>query len=274
MGRAKINLPEGQLRNLYLKRNFSTFKIAKLFGCNPITIANRLREYGIKLRDKAHMRNFYKKQPFSGSALERAYLVGFRLGDLNVYKPFKNSIILVARCHTTIQEQARLIKSLFCKYGGVKIAHSQNGFTINCFLDTSFDFLLTKSLPHDIFAKQSSAISFTAGYTDAEGSFGLNQGRGRFQIASYDYQILKNINQFLEKNGIKTKFKLIAKKGSSRENDGRWNNNLWRLNVNEAASLEKFIKRLLPYMKHKKRISDALIVLKNIDKRRIDGTIK
>jgi len=81
------------------------------------------------------MRVIYEKRPFSGSLEEKAYMIGFRLGDLNVYKPYKNSQIYVVRCHTTLQDQVEVIQSLFSPYGGVKICQSDNGFTINCFVD-------------------------------------------------------------------------------------------------------------------------------------------
>ena len=275
MARGKILLQKDKVLRLYRKRRLSTQRVADLLSCSQGTVINRLREWGVKARDKAQMRIQYEKQPFSGDQREKAYLLGFRLGDLNVYKPKGNSKILVVRCHTTIQEQARLVKSLFVKYGGVKICNSlENGFTINCFVDDSFQFLYSKSLPKWVFKNRKTAISFIAGYTDAEGSFGLNQGRGRFKIDAYDYEILEEINSFLGRSKIFTKFYCIARKDTFSISNGIWNDNLWRLNVNVAGSLEKFIVMILPYLKHKTRIKDAKRVLNNIYIRRNNGTIR
>jgi len=275
MAREKILLRKDEVSRLYVKRRLSTQRVADLLSCSQGTIINRLREWGVKARGKAQMRIQYEKKPFSGDQCEKAYLLGFRLGDLNVYKPKGNSKILVVRCHTTIQEQARLIKSLFEKYGGVKICNSlKNGFTINCFVDDSFQFLYSKNLPSWVFKDRITAISFIAGYTDAEGSFGLNQGKGRFKMDAYDYEILREINSFLARNKILTKFYCIARKDTFSVSNGIWNDNLWRLNVNVAGSLEEFIITILPYLKHKARIKDAKRVLNNIYTRRNNGTIR
>lgn len=252
----------------------STQTVANKLKCSQGTIINRLRELNIKARSKAEMRIVYKKKSFNDNDIKKSYLIGFRLGDLNVYRPHKNSKIYVVRCHTTIKEQVNLIRDLFKKFGGVKIASSKhNGFTINCFLNESFDFLYPKHIPKWIFRKKKQTLAFTAGYIDAEGSFGLNQGRGRFKIDSYDYDILKNINRFLNRKKIKTKFYRIGKVGFNWKNHLKLNKELWRLNVNEADSLEKLARLVIPVLRHKKRIKDAVIVLNNINVRRKKGTI-
>lgn len=275
MGRQKIFIAKETLERFYVKKNFSAYRLGKKLGCSYSTIINRLQEYGMPKKDKAHMRVVYAKRPFDGNEKERAYLIGFRLGDLNVYKPSPNSKIFVVRCHTTIRAQANLIRSLFKKYGGVKIFYSPtNGFTVNCFLDDSFDFLYLKKLPLRVFQDHNTAYSFMAGYTDAEGSFGLNQGKGRFKIDSYDFEILRKMSDFLRLNGVATKFRLIARRGTESGMGYRWNCNLWRLDVNEALSLERFIKTILRYLKHSKRIKDAKIVLANIYARRKRGSIR
>lgn len=275
MAREKILLEKNKVLCLYVKRRLSTQRVADLLGCSQGTIINRLREWHVKARSKAQMRIQYKKRPFSGDQREKSYLLGFRLGDLNVYKPKGNSKIFVVRCHTTIREQARLIKSLFRKYGGVKICDSSaSRFTVNCFVDDSFRFLHGKNLPKWVFRNKKTAISFIAGYTDAEGSFGLNQGRGRFKIDSYDYEILKEINAFLAQNKVFTKFYCIARKGMPSMSNIIWNNDLWRLNINIAESLERFVIMIFPHLQHKIRIKDAKRILKNIHTRRNNGTIK
>jgi len=226
-----------------------------------------LREHHIPLKKKTEMKVRYQKRSFIGSLEEMAYLVGFRLGDLNVYRPSINSKIVVARCHTTVSMQANLIRSLFKKYGGVRVVRSSNGITINCFLNLSFGFLLPKIYPQWIQPQSKPMAAFTAGYTDAEGSFGVYQGRGRFKLDSYDYQILRNIYRFLIIQGIHAKFWCIAKRNTANINGGRWRHDLWRINVNEAKSLVKFIRILLPHLRHHNRIQQAHAVLKNIQSR-------
>ncbi len=76
-------------------------------------------------------------------------------------------------------------------------------------------------------------------------------------------------------NKINNTFRKIATKGDYvYRSNIRWKNNLWRLQIGEAGSLEKFIKLILPFLRHKKRIRDTKSCFKNIKLRRINGTIK
>ncbi len=273
MAQKKLELPIAKLKYLYWERNFSFAKIGKRFGCSWSTIANRFREHGVLTKGRAEMRQKYKKFPFKGTLEEKAYLMGFRLGDLNVYRPSLNSKIYVVRCHTTVRSQAVLVKSLFKRYGGVRICASTNGFTINCFLNGSFSFLYGKNYPGWVFRNPRTATAFTGGYTDAEGSFGVYQKRGRFKIDSYDFKILKSISEFLIQNEIKVKFWRIASINTKRYGGSRWNKDLWRLNINEAKSLGKFISLVRSNLRHKGRINQTKMILSNLCLRKKNGSI-
>lgn len=244
-------------------------------NCTGDTIRNRLKEHKLpfKTKSEAHIR--YKKRPFDGNRITKAYMIGFRIGDLSVRKPYKNSHIFDVRCHTTVIDQVNLFKKLFKKYGKISLYKTPRpSFNIYCHLDESFSFLLSKNIESWIEKKNIYTIAFIAGYVDAEGSFGINQNRARFKIDSYDYEILRFINKKLLKLGIKTKFWRIARKGKKVYSKNiLWNQDLWRLNVNEAYSLLKFINMITPYIKHRKRVSDAIICIKNILKRKQNGTI-
>ena len=47
----RINIPEKELRRLYLDTGLSSYKISRLFGCDPSVIQRRLREYIITVRN-------------------------------------------------------------------------------------------------------------------------------------------------------------------------------------------------------------------------------
>ena len=275
MSRAKVSLRKSEVLRLYRKRRLSQQKIADLVGCSQGTITNRMREWRVTTRSKAHMRIRYAKRQFSGNQREKAYLLGFRLGDLNVYKPTKKSEIFVVRCHTAVFEQVRLIKSLFQEYGGVKVSNSPtNGFTINCFVDDSFAFLYTKRFPMWVSRQEDAMTAFFAGYTDAEGTFGLNQGKERFKIDSYDYDILKRCYAFFLRKSIEAKFYPVGRSGALRSDGTRWNGDMWRLQVSRASSLKMLVNMILPFLRHKKRKKDAIAVLENIYARKKNGTIQ
>lgn len=57
------------LEDLYIKGNKSTHEIARILGCSSETIANRCREYGIKL--KGHGK---RKEKIDKATIERLYV--------------------------------------------------------------------------------------------------------------------------------------------------------------------------------------------------------
>lgn len=147
---------------------------------------------------------------------------------------------------------------------------------INCYLNQSFEFLLPKSLkvPDWIEHNSSTIIAFVAGYTDAEGSFIINQTRSRFKIDSYDLEILTWIVSWLQKQKIRVKFRRICKKGDLRSGGAYFKHDLWRIGINEPFSLLEFIKFIIPFAKHGTRLKDMMVCEENILEREVKGTIK
>lgn len=79
-----MDIPKDILTRLYWRKQLSTLEIAELFNCNKETIRKRLMEFDIVRKSASIARMRYKKYNFSGDLIEKAYLIGFRLGDLNV----------------------------------------------------------------------------------------------------------------------------------------------------------------------------------------------
>lgn len=276
MGRAKISVPMEAVRRLYLEKNWSPREIGAHFGCDGVTIRNRLREFGVSFKSKSVAQTRYFRKDFTGSDAERAYMLGFRYGDLNVYRPQEKSETIVVRCHSTHVAQEVVFKKMFGRYGKITFSRNVRSTHMNCYLNTTFSFLLEKHNIREqnwLRPQRDRMCAFIAGYTDAEGTFGLNQGKGRFKIDSYDLSILEDIHQFLLGNAIRSKFRMIIAQGTMKWGQP-WRSDLWRLTVNEAQSLEKLIHAILPYCLHAKRIKDAKIVLRNVRQRRAYGSIK
>src|SRR6266566_3878834 len=105
MGRNKIAIDKKFLNDLYHERSLSTYKIGTMLNCSWSTVANRLKEYKIPLKNSSVARIRYKRNDFSGNLSEKGYMIGFRMGDLNIYSPTAKSETIVARCHTTQEEQ-------------------------------------------------------------------------------------------------------------------------------------------------------------------------
>lgn len=271
----RIIIPKKELIRLYWQKGLSPYKIADLYKCSFSTITNRMKDHKISFRDPVEAKMKFKKFDFSEDLEEKAYLLGFALGDLNVYKRSDNSKTIVVRCHTTNDTQVRIIREMFQKYGQVTVSMLKHGSNINCFLNLSFDFLLGKKdhVCSWIDEQKKFGLAFLAGYTDAEGTFGINQGKGRFKIDSYDKNILNWAYKWLVKAGILAKIRMIGKKGELRSDGTYFKRDLWRLNINEANSLYEFIGLIRLYLRHAKRRKDMFKVYRNIKSRKKRGTV-
>lgn len=279
MSNNRSRIASGYLRELYLNKNLSTYKIGKHLNCSAGTITNRLIEFKIPIKSPAFARMKYKKFDFTGDDAQKAYMIGFRIGDLNVYRVSENSETIVVRCHTTQREQVNVIKDLFSRFGRVDDSIRPNGhYYMNCFLNNSFKFLFPKDKSAWAWIQEpESRLAFIAGYTDAEGNFIINQGRARFKIDSYDKDVLYTIAEWLNGAGISHKIRLIFKKGDKQkiyDKIGIYHKDLWRLNINHAKDLKEFMFLISPFMLHSQRLHDMKLCSKNIEKRIKNGTVK
>ena len=275
----RLKVAPGYLKELYLNKNLSTYKIGKLLNCSASTITNRLIEFEIPIKSPALARMKYKKFDFNGDDTQKAYMIGFRIGDLNVYRVSENSETVVVRCHTTQTEQVNVIKTLFSKFGRVDDSIRPNGhYYMNCFLNNSFNFLFPKDKSAWAWIQEHrTRFAFIAGYTDAEGNFIINQNRARFKIDSYDRDVLDTIAKWLKDAGISYKMRLIFEKGEKQKIYGKigiYHGNLWRLNINYAGDLKKFTLLVGPFIRHSQRLHDMKLCIKNIEKRIKNGTVK
>jgi len=212
-------------------------------------------------RSIAKSANKYPKHDFNGSLNEKAYLTGFRLGDLHV-KKYRFGQTIIVQCTSSKKEQIELIQNLFKKYGHTWVGKDRGDGCrgISCFLNTSFDFLLKDEDQIDnwIVSKKVYFINFLAGYVDAEGSFGVYKGYAQFSIGSYQkniihsiYEKLKELNFTLPKPRIGVNGGHVDKRGVKTHKD------LWGLNIRREVQLLKFIRIVKPFLKHAKKIKDA-----------------
>lgn len=271
MSRKKVYISKKDLIKLYYNQKKSKYKIGDIYNCSFKTVLNRMREYGMKPLSRSVIQSKYNKKDFSGNKIEKAYMIGFRLGDLNVYKTAVHSEVIVARTHTTRFDQVKLIQNLFSKYGQVSVSKSKkiSSYTVNCFLNKSFEFLLSKDTVVEGWIEQNKKLSasFAAGYIDAEGNLGVYDGRARLKIDSYDRYIIRWFYLWLRKNKIICpKQKRIACKGKIYNiiYGHKYNKDLWRVRVSERRSLIKLLKLIKPYIRHEKRLLDLNCCLKNL----------
>ncbi|MFH1509869.1 MAG: LAGLIDADG family homing endonuclease [Candidatus Nealsonbacteria bacterium] len=264
----KVNIPKGKLRYHYIHKKLSTCKIAKIYNCDDFTIFKKLRTYGIKIRTKSEAISRYHRYNFKGNLREKAYMIGFRLGDLYVER---NHHLMIVKCSSTYLEQIGLIKNLFNKYGHIRIRKTirlsgkRNIIDICCHLNKSFEFLLPKKdiIPKWIRQNKIFFISFLAGYTDAEGWIGISGKKKHlgFQIKTYDKNILYQIWLVLQRLKIIFPRPRIVQSKTKRPKQRK---DYWGISVNKKESILKLLYLLQPYMKYlKKRKIIRKIILIN-----------
>lgn len=182
----RITPPDvGTLRSLYWDEGLSSERIATRWGVSSIWVRDWMRRLGVPVRTLSEAGTRFPKTPFNGTDSNRAYLQGFRAGDLNCQ--LYGRLVRVATSSTHPAMWA-LIRSCFGPYGRVnRIASRRKGsfeWMMYAYLDRSFDFLLPKTsmLPESYMKDELLFLSFLAGYTDAEGSFRIYNQDGHSAV--------------------------------------------------------------------------------------------
>lgn len=270
-----------ELKKLYSVEKRGSYEIARILNCSASLIRKRLKEFKIKSRSVQEAKSLtlprYPRNDFSGNLDEKAYLTGFRLGDLNISKNHPNSPTIRASTNSTKEEQLILFEKLFSKYGHVKrYPRDKNGAVhIRAFLNNSFSFLLKKEDKIEKWIEHKYIIPFLAGYADAEGTFCICGGDGIFSIKSQDKNILFSLWKELNKINILCKKPSLFRLAGSVDNRGIKNNkDAFIFTIYRKDSLLLIINSLKPYLKHEKRVRDMLIVEKNINDRNIKYNFK
>jgi hypothetical protein len=269
-----IQISKEALLNLYTKEFLSSYQIAKKLGCSQALVMKKLKIYDIHTRTiqqgKALTKPIYERKDFSGTSEEKAYLIGFRLGDLYVGKTHPDSPTIRVSSNSTKSVQIDLIRELFSPYGHVKeIGPDKKGATnIRAYLNNTFNFLVPKypNIPTWILKSKKYSASFFAGYVDAEGTFAIsNRNQPLFSIKSQDKGILSDIHKYiLPKIGVKTRLQFVRAKDSVMLGI-KSNKDVFGIFVYNRKDLLSILTALLPHLKHRKRQEDALKVIKLIN---------
>jgi len=272
----KVVVPKKELREFYLKEKLSSPKVSKTFGCSPGLIRNRLREYKIPIRsiqEALPLSNTpkYPRHNFSGDLEEKAYLIGFRQGDLHARQVGSRTVDV--SMSSSKKAQHELFKNLFLKYGHVwqgwtKAPNETWEITMHCYLNNTFKFLIEKKdlIGPWILKNRKYFAAFLAGYSDAEGSFCIyNKRDGVFNLRSQDKNILRQIRAKLIELGILCRPSQIARKKGTRDIRGTISNeDIFGLWIYRKDALLKLIDLLHPYSKHADKRKGMEIVKNNV----------
>jgi hypothetical protein len=251
---------------MYVEQGLPSSAIARRVGCSSATILRRLKAVGVDRRASGGALR-YPRRDFSGDPFERAYLIGFRLGDLHVAAG--RDTVLV-KCTSTRQEQVTLFRSLFEPYGHIYTseaspAHGQRpSVRMEARLNRSFDFLVQKEdlVPDRILADDELFFAFLAGYMDAEGYVktrpkGYRTLEVRVEIRSYERRVLQALGQGLNARGIvcpDAKRRVAA--GYTNGYGIKCNKDTWGLGIGRTDALLRLFTRIDPYVRHAGRRRD------------------
>lgn len=278
-------LDEAALRELYLEKKLSIPQIAELYGWGRETVRQRMIEYGIPVRSFSQAtlvqhgtHDEYKN--FSGDLYEKAYMLGFRLGDLHVRRLHETSEVITISCGSTKSEQIELVERLFEPYGHISTSkHLRLDFDgvietrIQCSLNGTFEFLeeYVSELPHWILQHDDIFIAFLGGFTDAEGSFQIvkyknETPRARYSLKNTDKRILEQCHAKLVAMGIEPTSIVLAYKGGWVSKRGvRANKDLWMFNIEQKETLLQFIDIISPHIYHAQRRADMQLARENVE---------
>lgn len=270
-GHGRVHIPKETLLKLYQDKRLSLREIAGLYHCDPKTVKHKLETYGLATRTYAEANTKYLKRDFDGDFVDKAYLIGFRLGDLYVTRFSKHGQTICIDCSSSRPEQLELIQGFFGAYGHIYRREHQGykrEMKIVCYVNRSFDFLLPKEdkVAGWIRADERCSAAFAAGYIDAEGSFQVgNNGYAVFVVESCDKSIIHWLYDWLAARGVRTPGpRMVHAQGEPRRDRGTYHHDVWRLAVARKDALLRLIELIAPFMRHAKRCADLERVRKNV----------
>jgi hypothetical protein len=270
-----MRLDADELRRLYVDDGLSTSAIAARCGYSQRTVLRWLAEVGVERRADGGVQR-YARIDFSGDSCEKAYLVGFRIGDLHV-APQAHSVVI--KCTSTRPEQIELFRLLFHRYGHVYTdeatmtrRHRQT-IGMSVWLNRTFEFLLPKEdrVPDWALNEDDAFFAFLAGYMDAEGYIRTYLPRDymtpqvRIEIRSYEAHLLTQLAEGLNARGIVCPpAQLRVKAGYVNRYGVISRGDQWGVGVFRRDSLLRLFAAIQPFLRHPRRRRDMLTALRHL----------
>ncbi len=257
------------LEKVYLKDGLSTWAIEKKYGFSRSTVYNALKKFGIQPRTIAQSHIKYARADFSGDLEEKAYMIGFAIGDLRVrnHNKERSETISIA-CGSTKKAQIDLIENLFKKYGRVWRGEvSMKGvINVEAYVNKSFSFLLPDMREYIWCSKKEDYFfAFLAGFTDAEGSFYISNGKAFLAWGNYDKDVLTFIHSSLVYIGVEVpKIHCDKLKGTYGSHGYIRNGTYCHISICKKIQLMNIIQKLKPYLRHKDKLKRLAVIEKNI----------
>lgn len=255
------------LRDLYCVQGLSMDRIAKRIGMPRSNVEYWMKKHKIARRTLRK----YARHPFSGDDCEKAYMIGFRQGDLHA---MREGLGVRISGTTTHPAQIALFRRIFEKYGQIYAGPVYNqvlrqySWQMVVALDDSFSFLLPKfnRIPRWIRRNSKTALYFVVGFFDAEGHITVvfNDRRGSktmelaVMISNSNRELLQEIAWILR--NYRPRIYLSERQGTAvGPNRTILRKDQWKLAVYRQAAQEKLLVALP--LRHQEKVDKASIAL-------------
>ena len=255
---------------LYKTEGKTLEEISDILGISKSTARKHIARQ-IQLRPTSMPR--YPRTPFSGDNLEKAYLLGYRAGDVNVFQD--SALTVTARVSTTHQAMLEMFRAIFAQYGHCLMTPRRvflAGFDwqIKAYLDNSFRFLIPK--PNGPPSETRLLYVFIAGFGDSDGCWSASNDYGKttfsFNLTSRRRDLLGSIATALHKEGYHPHVYLSREKGTIKMVNGRnetraitLTDDTWTLVMKRKEDVKRLARNVLPYSRHQEKIAKMELIL-------------
>ena len=265
---------------LHLRRGMSLTDIARVIGnktsgytswlCRQLEVKARPFEEA-RLKGIREKRRKYERRPFDGTEEDKAYMLGLRHGDLSVYRPWTGVVRISTS--TTHPAMADLFRSVFELHGHVyrhpryKKDTGTYEWNLQVILDSSFEFLLAppSSIEESVLKTPRTALSYLAGFFDAEGSIGIypEQSRASLNVIFYNtnLELLRSVHRSIRAMGFSPLPPYMDKKKGFRSTGYKieMKKDYWRVMLCRFRECQDFL-RILP-VRHAEKVAKKKLAL-------------
>jgi hypothetical protein len=249
------------LDRLHNGKKVSLLQISKEVGRSYTAIWGLCRSLGIQTRgvaeaqaNSAVVRSKHERRPFDGTEEDRAYMTGFKNGDLTAWQVSGTAVMVTSS--TTHPAFAEVFRTLFQPFSHVyqyPMFEEGKGYKwkLAVRLDNSFTFLLKGPLEavSGFSMRRSTYLSWLAGMIDSDGNIHTSKTRGnpRVRLGVYNSNVPLLETIIRESRRIQYNFDgpyLLKEKGTVTPFGIRYTKDLWHTDLQQTRPAQQLLLEL------------------------------
>lgn len=264
------------LDELHNGRRLSLLRISQMVGKSYTKIWGLCRALEMHTRNvaeadrnSAELRSKHKRNPFDGTEEERAYMMGFKNGDLTALQVSGTAVMVTSS--TTHPAFANLFHELFEKYGPVyqyPMQEKGKGYKwkVAVRLDNSFQFLLKTPMEtiHWVASNERLFVNWLAGIVDSDGYIHISENhdytRVRLVIYNTNERLLRTVKRILNEFGYHLDGPYRkSNKGKTTPYGITYRKDMWILAMQRTKEAQKLLKHLP--LRHSEKLDRKALAL-------------